>query len=176
MAVEIYTKDQIPDIMPKPFSQKHSSNCLKPWSAKFPIYILKYQSKETKESGEHNATATCCRYSCVGELEIILTSIVMCSEKTTRYAYIPHGWETDITYLEQCSSRMVLYMNVSARGGWLEPEVLWIRRDQAAAPVNLVKSSATLHDILLILLDIFILFLICQLYCCLLYTSPSPRD
>ena len=65
--------------------QKHSSNCLKPWSAKFPIYILKYQSKETKQSGEHNASATCCRYSCGGELETILTSIVMYSEKTARY-------------------------------------------------------------------------------------------
>ena len=53
--------------------------------------------------------------------------------------FIPHRWDTVITHLEQCSSRMVLYMNVSARGGWLEPEVLWIRRDQAAAPVNLVK-------------------------------------
>ena len=70
-----------------PFSQKHSSNCLKPWSATFPIYILKYQSKETKQSGEHKATATCCRYSCGGELETILTSIVMYSEKTARYAY-----------------------------------------------------------------------------------------
>ena len=82
----------------------------------------------------------------------------MYSEKTARYAYIPHGWETDITHLKQCSSRMVLYMNVSARGGWLEPEVLWIRRDQAAAPVNLVKVLCNTSYILLILLDIFILF------------------
>ena len=67
--------------------------------------------------------------------------------------FIPHRWDTVITHLEQCSSRMVLYMNVSARGGWLEPEVLWIRRDQAAAPVNLVKVQCNTSYILLILLD-----------------------
>jgi hypothetical protein len=100
---------------------------------KFSIHILKYQSKETIQSDEHKSisTATCCRYSCGGELEIILevttsytTSIVMYSEKTARYAIYHMGGKLSLQHLKQCSYRMVLYMKVSARGGLLEPEVL----------------------------------------------------
>ena len=144
-----------------PFPQKHSSNCLKPWSANF--QFISWNVKVRKRNEVANTThsiATCCRYNCGGELEIILevttsytTSIVMYSEKTARYAIYHMGGKLSLRHLKQCSSRMVLYMNVSARGGWLEPEVLWIRRDQAAAPVNLPKVLRNTSYILFILLD-----------------------
>ena len=58
-----------------------------------------------------------------------------------------------IRHLKHCSFRMTLFMIVIARGGWLEPEVLWIRRDQAAAPVNLPKVLRNTSWYSLILLD-----------------------
>ena len=147
MAVEIYTKDQIPDIMTKPFSQKHSSNCLKPWSAKFPIYILKYQSKETKQSGEHKASATCCRYSCGGELETILTSIVMYSEKTARYTLYHIG---GILSLRIWSSVLPEWFYIWT---WVPVAVDWNPRSCESDVIRRLpqsiysKSSVSLHHI-----------------------------
>ncbi len=65
----------------------------------------------------------------------------MYSEKTARYAIYHMGGKLSLQHLKQCSYRMVLYMKVSARGGLLEPEVLWISCDQADAPINLLKAQ-----------------------------------
>ena len=61
-------------------------NCLAHWSTIFLIYILTGRTN-TKWWSTPRPQAPCYHYDCGGELEIILTSIMMYSEKTARYAY-----------------------------------------------------------------------------------------
>ena len=71
---------------------------------------------------------------------------VLFSVKTARYIIIPHGWKAGIRPFDLCSYRMTLFVNVFARGGWLEPDnpvnQAVIRRLPQS---TYLKSCVTLH-------------------------------
>ena len=121
------------------YPQMHSLTCLELWSANFPIYILKCQSKETKRSSEHNA------FNCnvlslqlwrrignhTGGYYQLYYQYSDVQWKDSPVCYIPHGLKTVITAFEA-----VFFQN----GSIYERECPW-RLIGTRGPVNQTWSG-----------------------------------